>query len=161
MSKETDAKITEYLQSIGVAYSCRYVGETVKNDDWKCDAWRVSFTRSSKPAIETDYFTGLGHRKWPKYYKIKFPKNTRGHEREERLHLKPAIPSSAGVLHSLLMDANAIDTSFECWCSDYGYSSDSISAFNTYRSCCEIGEKIRRLFGHNEMSTMRDMLCDY
>lgn len=86
---------------------------------------------------------------------------TVGREREEQMHLKPSAPVAAAVIYRLVMDSAAVDTSFKYWCDEYGYSSDSLSAFDTYRACCEIGEKMRRLFSGDEMSALRDMLQDY
>ena len=57
---------------------------------------------------------------------------------------KPVFPGVASVLHSLMLDAQALDQSFADWCDDLGYDDDSISAFDTYRACCENGKNCKR-----------------
>ncbi len=56
-------------------------------------------------------------------------------------------PDSASVLSSLLLDASALDESFENWCADYGYDTDSRKAERLYKLCCKQGEKLKQLLG--------------
>lgn len=57
-------------------------------------------------------------------------------------------PSARDVLHSLALDAGALDyASFEDWASEYGYDPDSRSAERTYRECLAIAVALRSLVG--------------
>ncbi len=56
-------------------------------------------------------------------------------------------PSAVDVLESLCMDASGADQSFDEWCSDYGYDTDSRKAERTYRSVQEQTRRLRRLLG--------------
>jgi hypothetical protein len=109
-----------------------------------------------------EFFTGMALRK-----KAKMPtweKNRvgpRGIERWHRENDKPQAPRAATVLHSTLMDARALDTSFEYWCDDFGYSSDSIKHLNVYQACCEIGKKINAMFNHEQRKHLNELLEDY
>ncbi len=132
-----------------VKFEVKYSGETKRND-WQCDAWRVQIS-SSKGVMNTDYFTGMGHRKGEKNIQTPFGL-TKG---------LPVKPRAADVLDSLVLDSAALDTSFEYWCSDYGYDSDSIKAFDTYRACCDTGKKLRSVFTQEQIQTLRDMLQDF
>lgn len=140
----TQKAVADYLESEKITFAARYVGETVRDNNWQCDAWRVSFA-VGKSRFETDYFTGLGHRKLLKHTGT----------------IKPVQPCAADMLYSLILDSSAIDTSFEYWCADYGYDSDNISAFNTYQTCCKIAKELRRVFNHTQIETLRGMLEDY
>lgn len=70
-------------------------------------------------------------------------------------------PSIADVLHSLLMDAEAIDAgSFEEWAGDLGYDTDSRKAEGIYRECLETGLKLRAMLGDEIINRLRDALQD-
>ena len=43
------------------------------------------------------------------------------------------------------MDSMACNENFDDWCNNFGYSSDSIKALNTYKECIELGRKLRKL----------------
>jgi len=58
-------------------------------------------------------------------------------------HITP--PAVKDVLFSLTQDADAINYTFENWCSNYGYDSDSRKAEGTYKACIENFQKIRAL----------------
>lgn len=127
-----DEAVITILQSARVDYRARLVGAT-KRDNWECDAWRVAFGRE-----EFDYFTGVGLRKGA----------------------KPITPTAASVLYSLVSDSSAADESFADWCDEYGYSSDSIKTFDTYRACCENTKRLRKVFTHAQLAELGDVLRD-
>ena len=56
-------------------------------------------------------------------------------------------PDAAGVLSSLLLDAAADEQSFEDWCSEFEYDTDSRKAEKTYQACCKIAAKVKKLLG--------------
>ena len=169
---EQQTTVNALLQENNIAYGVRYVGETMRDNKWQCDAWRVSFTAVRFPqklpgtvSIETDYYTGLGHRKPVKgsnqMRESKFPKNTVGYHNWVKQYVRPTAPCAADVLYGLILDSSAIDTSFEYWCSDYGYDADSISALNTYQACCKIAKELRQVFTNAQVETLRGLLEDY
>lgn len=154
-------KVDAFLNEKNVQFDCTYVGKTVRRaqskdeEDWPCDQWSVSFRKdvsfgypNGETSFETDYFTGLGLRKIPK--RNADPENAH-----------PVKPDAADVLHSLVLDASVVNQSFNEWCSEYGYDSDSIRALNTYQSCCGIAEKLRAVFSGEDMETLRELLQDY
>lgn len=151
---EQQKAVDAFLQENNIAYAAHYVGETMRENKWQCDAWRVSFA-AGKSRFETDYYTGLGHRKVPGNRPLKKP-----HE-IGYVAPKPVTPCAADVLYSLILDSSAIDTSFDYWCSDYGYDADSISAFNTYQQCCKIAKELRQVFTNAQVETLRGLLEDY
>lgn len=56
-------------------------------------------------------------------------------------------PDAASVLSSLLLDASACDQSFEEWCGEFGYDTDSRTAESTYQQCVKIGNKLQAFLG--------------
>lgn len=172
---DTQKAIDAYLKAEKITFATRCVGETIRDNNWRCDAWRVSFAvgessdgyklpgfTGKTARFETDYFTGLGHRKQIKPMpRPPYRKNTLAYASWEKDAFRPVQPCAANVLYSLIQDSSAIDTSFEYWCSDYGYDSDSISAFNTYQTCCKIAKEMRQVFNHVQIETLRGMLEDY
>jgi len=145
---ETKSAVADFLASISVNFSARAMGET-RRDDWTCDAWRVTF-KNQKHSIETDYFTGIGHRVKPQT--VHYAHGTKPYA---------IAPNAADVLHSLLLDGEACNESFNDWCANYGYSNDSLKAINTYQQCCKIGEDLRKLFSPDQLKQLRDLLQDY
>ena len=109
------------------------------------DQWNVIIRTNNGYAMEMfNYFTGVGLRKQFKYGVS-----------------KPVRPKNSDVLHSLVWDATSLDESFENWCSNFGYDSDSIHAFNIYRQCCDAGKKLLKLFKQKEIDNIRELLQDY
>ena len=144
-------RIDAMLQTRGVKYSARLVGAT-KRDNWECDAWRVSFVRGNA-AMETDYFTGTGHRK------SRTPNKKQG--QFGYMPPSPVTPSAASVLYSLCLEAEAESESFQNWCDNFGYNSDSISALNTYQACEKIARDMYRVFDRQTVAQFREVLQDF
>lgn len=55
---------------------------------------------------------------------------------------RPKPPTLDDVLYSLVMDSSAAQESFEEWCGNYGYDTDSRSALDTYLQCQESYHKL-------------------
>lgn len=113
-----------------LSYEIRHIRNPIKqhSKEWRetADQWLVEF-RHDNGFFTVDYFTGSGHRKTK-------------HGRS--FAVKPDIKS---VLYSLYIDGMAENQNFHDWCSDFGYSDDSISALNTYKECLEQAVKLRKL----------------
>jgi hypothetical protein len=134
-----------------------------KSDDWRETAfkWLVSINGQ-----EFDYYTGQGHvvfktkgKYWLEaHYGI--ADSTRLLDISEWLqYVNPREPSLDDVLYSLVMDASACESSFDDWCSDFGYDTDSRKALETYLLCQENTTKLRKA-GVN-MTKERERLEDY
>lgn len=106
-----------------------------KSDNWQENsfAWKVWINDQS-----FEYFTGYG------------------------LVLKngtPKKPVLDDVLYSLIMDSSASDMSFEDWCNDFGYETDSRKALQTYLDCQNNAHKLRK--AGICIETERERLADY
>lgn len=60
-------------------------------------------------------------------------------------------PERADVIDCLMLDSDALDYSFQDWCDNCGYDSDSISALETYNECCKIGRKLMKMGIYNAL----------
>lgn len=149
---ETHAAVEELLTSKFITFTITYGNET-RRGDWACDMWSIyMFSPLSKPAFRTLFYTGLGHRKTPKRKQYGW---------ENELPYKVVRPHIASVIHSLMLDSGALDESFDVWCDNFGYSSDSIKAFNLYRECCEVAKNFRPLFDRDTYQQLSKLLEDY
>lgn len=103
-----------------------------KSEEWKetADQWHVTIYHDTG-MFTLEYYTGSGHRK-----KI-------GKGFNERTIAQ--TPKIKDVIYSMFIDSTAMNENFSDWCSNYGYSDDSISALNTYKECLEQGRKLRKL----------------
>lgn len=62
----------------------------------------------------------------------------------------PAVerePTAADVLSCLISDAQAGDYTFEQWCGDMGYDTDSRKALATWEACRAMAPKLYKLLG--------------
>lgn len=172
MSDEARKQVELILKKCEVTFAAVHTGEK-NRDGWKCDGWGVSFTKRDQFGLtyeQFEYFTGIGHRKpddsamaklsayslrnvskrtlaWETHYKS-FPD-------------KPFAPHSADVLYSLILDSSAVGQSFNSWCSDFGYDTDSRKAEATYRACQENADKLARLFDSVAREALQTALQDY
>ena len=120
-------------------------GQLTKRDDWECYQWNIEIMHNGK-FLNTQFYCGLGH-----VIKTKISSKP----------IMPKAPTIKDVMQSLLLDASANDESFNNWCANYGYDSDSLKAFNMYQQCCETANKLNKTFTRNELNEMREALQDY
>lgn len=140
-----------------------YVGETVRDNDWKCDQWRVGFTYDNakgKGFFSVDYYTGTGLRKEVKRVgpSLNGPYKIVG---GKWVPAVPVKPTNADVLYALVNDADAADYNFNEWCENFGYSDDSIKALNIYKECLETATRLRKVFTYEQLQALREILTDY
>jgi hypothetical protein len=124
-----------------INHRASYIGHK-KRGNWEYDAWIVSIYPVSTPDTNGqsfEYSTGLGHRN----------KN------------KAVKPKLADVLYSLTFDAYASQTSFDDWCSEFGYDTDSRKALDMYLQCQESDAKLRKVLSHENIAQITKLLEDY
>lgn len=181
MPSEIERAVSAIVETAGVAYRAVYVGEC-KNafgGDHTMDQWRCEFVpASAKRAPQYfDFFTGLGLRSKPDASmrmraRLDFPglsqkdiENRTGYGRRylarvEKLR-KPAEPSPASVLYSLTLDSSAVGQSFESWCGEYGYDTDSRKTHQTYMDCQANADKLARVFAPDVIRQLSEALQEY
>lgn len=149
------SKLDDLCKSLEIAVHARLEGykpETDKPKDkrWPHFAWRVTLSRGDR-SHTTDYRTGIGHAK-----KLPAPGHFAPMEHDsKRLQLwlnKPGVavaPTAADVLSSLLSDAQSGMDTFEDFCGNLGYDTDSRAALDTYLACQATVAPLRRLLGEH------------
>jgi hypothetical protein len=136
-------------------------------NDWNAVQFTVTFLRGNRE-FSTSYKYGVGH--FPVIKNMRYPPTPgnmdhwiarKGHVTyiegckhypseyafelaKYALHRKLWLPDMLCVLHSCCRDAiTGHDMSFEEFCSDLGYDSDSITAKNIYDECSGMWHKLR------------------
>lgn len=162
---EIDKNIDNYLASQNIKFEIRFIADMSTDKEWSHDLWQYTFSQFGKAGLFTDQFkTGTGLRQLDK--KAYKPSGFEYlHPSRKKLWVsensKPVSPTAASVLYCTILDASALDTSFEYWCADYGYDTDSIRHFNIYQQCCNIGKQMKQVFTNKQIETLREMLQDY
>jgi hypothetical protein len=164
-TQEIETAVSQALADAGITYRAEYAGECIGafgDDKTVSDAWRVTFRQGLQASETFDFFTGIGLRK--QVHRMPTPahsKGTVGYEGWKRYAFKPQAPSAASVLHCLFLDSSALETSFDYWCDDFGYDTDSRKALETYTACCENAKRLFRVIPAKARETLRELLQDY
>ena len=147
-------------------FQCIHVALLVDDNLWQHDKWLVIINEQT-----FDYHTGIGNRiSKGRYYEKEFRRliNIKPKQNKENLikhcqkleqvsKVKP--PKMDDNLYSLLVDADAINYSFNDWCDTFGYDTDSIKAQNIYNDCQKNGKKIASFIGN--LDEAREKFKDY
>lgn len=139
--------------------------------------WRVTLKHNGRDVLTTEYMAGCGHAPSYKQGRMTIAEDacvkwecehgyraipTRGGDPIRAPGSKQLTPNSADVIHSLVLDASAIDhSSFESWAGDYGYDTDSRKAEAIYRACVDIGLKLRAAIGDDGFRKLQEAGQDY
>ncbi len=73
---------------------------------------------------------------------------------------RPIAPSLADILSCLLLNSSAVGQTFNQWCGEYGYDTDSRKALETYDACIWSGEQTNELLG-DKKEAVQALLQDY
>jgi hypothetical protein len=109
------------------------------SDDWDKSAfhWSVTLTYNGR-TFTTSYKTGCGHVDKASG----MPTLNQAHDVK-----KVREPNAADVVSSLCSDARSGADTFEDFCGNFGYDTDSRKALDLYLQCQNIGRDVRRLLG--------------
>lgn len=116
----------------------------IEDSEWNHFSWTVKIN-----GFSFQYKTGIGHRTdfkkkaYPFVSNKKPAKSANVSEAECWAH----IPEIDDVLESLFMDASSGNESFNEFCANCDYSTDSIKAFEVYRACMKNESKLRKALG--------------
>ena len=149
-------------------YSTIHLGLKYDESFWLYDEWKVTINGEV-----FDFKTGMGNRKpvskfkqeksaFYKMLRMRIVKSKESHDKfieSFQTISKPVKPEIDDVLYCLVMDCSACDMSFDDWCFDFGYDTDSRKALETYLTCQNNGTRIRKL-GIN-ISDAMDKFSDY
>ena len=144
------------------------IEESVFNKDekvkWLRDNFTITISYNGK-SYSTSYSMGIGHRKLIRSVKKegnRYWESISGQfytemEACKAQWLKLVEPNLADVMHCLLLDGRCSEGTFEDFCSELGYDSDSRKALETYLACQANGNGILKVIGRelfNELSQL-------
>lgn len=149
----TATKLDELCSSLGVRMTVTLVGyvsdaDKPKDKRWPHFHWRCVLTREGREHA-TEYRTGIGHiNPMPPRYRDHLSESLR---KEDWLRDRkaPVAPSPASVLASLLSDGQSASDTFESFCGEMGYDTDSRKALETYLACQGAGTAMRRFLAEH------------
>jgi hypothetical protein len=154
----TNDQVLAILQAAGIKFNIAPKGVGLKRDGWQLELLHKNNTEYF------DYFTGIGHRVVPKVDKAWIMRDYKSSVNLKYYlakYAKPVTPEVCGIIYSLILDSEALHTSFADWCDNFGYDSDSIKAFNTYQACTDNAKKMRKVIDNPTLELLRDALQDY
>lgn len=118
---------------------------------WASDHWNVTLTyhnpRGDRSYTVPKYHTGIGHRK--------VSREAKGYYQGVETARKGI--TAKGVLECLFSDASAAFDTFDGWCSDLGYDTDSRKALETYLECQKTAVALRTLFGSDYTAAQEEI----
>jgi len=184
-----EIKLTKALNAFGFTLETlsgpRGVLEPATTKDgkpWQCLRYSVLLKFNGREIIETNFSFGIGHVNLSKerFSSLIYPSNLESMfytmQRKpladfvdkdsqfqvliiaaKRQKLAPTLP---GVLYSLLMDSSAYGQTFEDWCGDLGYDSDSRKAEEIFKACEATGRKLSKI-DTEVIEQARELLQDY
>ena len=188
-TEQTDTeKRAELFEHAGLSLDCEFVPFTrskhcvdksaswLKKPNWPSINWDCVLRANGRTVLHTDYAQGIGHIPG---YNSSAPLSVfaagviaeaiqtgrvDGHRHPQIA--KPGMllpPSLEDVMYSLLLDGSPdFDAmSFDDWCGDYGYDTDSRKAEQTYKQCLEIGQQLRGALGGDVIDQLREAYKDY
>ena len=144
----TESSIT--LETLGL--TAQFTGPTLtKRDEWECNAWVVLFRKGDKTE-RFDYYMGTG-------LVEKLRPVVAGRARfYGGQKTQPKRPDPLEVLHSISRDyVSTVNVSFENWCSEFGYDTDSKKAEEIYNACRETGLRLLNLISVQDMEALASL----
>jgi len=146
---KTEKNIINGFDFSALPIKVTYVGK-VQDKEWPHFLWTVVLKGKDGLYWTAPYKTGLGLVEKPKTRPCGPPPSE-----------QPKRPTNADIMYSLLLDADADDQSFNEWCDNYGYDTDSMKAFKMYQACCEEAISLKKTFTREQLENMREALQDY
>jgi len=144
----TECSIT--LETLGL--TAQFTGPTLtKRDEWECNAW-VLFFRKGDKTERFDYYMGI-------WLVEKLRPVVAGRARfYGGCRTQPKRPDPLEVLHSISRDyVSTVNVSFENWCSEFGYDTDSKKAEEIYNACRETGLRLLNLISVQDMEAIASL----
>lgn len=181
-----NAELKTFIDSLALTYNVTFVPQSASRNSTEKNPslnWRVSIARPQRSTanIATDYMQGIAHvpgyvhtigrltvtqaeayREQHRAAELGTYPQARNGKLCSYLPRKPlSAPNIADVLHSLVLDGDAANRSFDDWCSELGLDTDSRKAERMYDACRDIGRQLQRMFTHDELARLQELFQDY
>lgn len=155
--------MAEYCAAKGITSTAERIPARTdgSGSEWQADAfhWRVTLRRGND-TFPLEYSCGSAHaslRRVPGWMPGEWvscvkdaanPKPSFGHGVKVWCKVTPTPPTTEDVLDSLRSDAESVAWStFEDWCLELGYDTDSRRAERSYHACQENAQRLRLFLG--------------
>jgi hypothetical protein len=141
--------IDQFVTSNRITITCNRVDRNPNMEDsHRMDNWKCLLVRTFE--TETLYTDKTGESK-PRTYTARMTVHF-----SKGFGLKGAEPTAAEVLDCLASDAAGIENarSFEDWCSEYGYDTDSRRAEKTFKTCEHQASRLKTFLGDELFETL-------
>jgi hypothetical protein len=174
-ARERKARVAKFLAEHELSIESTFVPwMQSRNRDGKEPTlnWRVTLLYKGRKVIETDYSAGCAH--CPSYELRTYDKvdgraaviaecmEGRSKNPKKAGYNKPILPDAADVIYSLCSDARVIECGgFEPFAAEYGYDVDSRKAEKLYRTCVDIGLKMRAELGQPLLVELQELYADW
>ena len=143
--------VMQQLEELGFSISSQLIRDEFCPHDRKGQSvWNCVISRNGK-SESFEYSMGAAYREMPKslrhwepaqpYLMRKLSISEFGRLKKSR----PTQPEMDGVIYAIHSDSSCTDQSFEDFCGDLGYNSDSISDKKTWEDCRNNMFKLRNL----------------
>lgn len=164
------SELADLCTEMGITCKAKHVRLVTRKPDgspeeWQCDEWQVTIAYQGK-SLTTTYRTGLGHRKMFRHVERS---GSRYWDRQRQCYYRDAVdaaesgaskpgdpPTVADVLYCLMSEANAVHMTFEEWCSDFGYDSDSRKAERVFHESVRLGREVYRVFRDTDIRKLTE-----
>ena len=169
---DADTAVRDLLADNGINYQAVLTAYDSEREGWRCDSWLLMLSRGGKSA-SFEYHTGVEHRahKVPMRWAVRELQSDlknaktstvrRNLIRELDALKHPVVPSEAALLHSVMLDADAAQDTFENFCYECGYNPDSRKALDLYLACQQNGIKLRSVIPTGLLAKLSGLLADY
>lgn len=124
-----------HVRAVEIEQVRPYGFRAIKGAEWAHDEWAVTLTFQGR-SLAVPFKTGIGWRR---------SSETRGYYGPAETAKRKIDAKS--VLESLFGDASSAFETFESWCADLDFSSDSRKALDTYLACQRTAMDLRKLLG--------------
>jgi len=156
----------------GVKHVCDPIKQSHETNDFQLTSDKWLFIVEGETF---DFYTGVGHREFNnlKSYGVNWDKRTFNDLKYKKLtsegfkkFLKcsnPKKPTIKDLFYSLILDSEACNMSFNDWCCNFGYDSDSLKAQQLYFACQENGNKFYKVINKLkiDIEKLKEHLQDY
>ncbi len=156
----------DFAKTQAVTMTATFAGQRHDDPKWVCYLWKCRLRHDGR-TYDVDFRMGLGHVKVFTAHEDAAPlaalkaAKVQGSKVERTAYATFAVPTQPtlpAVLQSLALDARSADETFESWCADFGYDTDSRKAEAAYRACQDTRVHLLRLFGHSAYEAL--MQCE-
>lgn len=159
---EYQRQALEFLKETGTTCTIAYVG-CLYNEDWdktnKHDLYYVTLKNNRGEYTykywDSLYNTELNHMSYGDYM-IKYPNISSAYQANKELKkLQEKVKIKE---YDVLACLTAWEVgTFEDFCDDFGYNSDSINAYKTYMAVCKERDGLRKIFTYEQLEMLSEI----